>query len=183
MAENDSQNTEAKGAAQGEPSMEEILASIRRIIAEDGDAAAQPAAGATPAAEAPPADAEEILELTEVLEEEEAPEAPLAAEPAPPPLIAPATPSFGPRPQTAAERLVSQPTAELSVAALSQLAAMREQRRDTSMPLGNGQLTIEQLVRDLLRPMLREWLDANLPSLVERLVRDEIARMVREAQH
>ena len=42
----------------------------------------------------------------------------------------------------------------------------------------NGR-TIEDLVRDMLRPMLKTWLDDNLPGLVERLVRAEIERVSR----
>jgi len=38
------------------------------------------------------------------------------------------------------------------------------------------------MVRELLRPHLKEWLDAHLPRLVERMVKDEINRLVREAQ-
>ncbi|HAA93780.1 MAG TPA: DUF2497 domain-containing protein, partial [Rhodospirillaceae bacterium] len=43
-------------------------------------------------------------------------------------------------------------------------------------------LTVEQLAEELLRPMLREWLDANLPDMVERLVQKEIQRMADEAE-
>jgi cell pole-organizing protein PopZ len=39
--------------------------------------------------------------------------------------------------------------------------------------------TVEDLVKEMLRPMLKAWLDDNLPSLVERLVRDEIERVTR----
>jgi cell pole-organizing protein PopZ len=39
--------------------------------------------------------------------------------------------------------------------------------------------TLEDLVRDMLRPMLKSWLDANLPDLVERMVRAEIERLSR----
>ena len=46
------------------------------------------------------------------------------------------------------------------------------------MPLGNADRTLEDVVRELLRPMLKEWLDDHLPPLVERLVKDEIARLV-----
>ncbi len=45
--------------------------------------------------------------------------------------------------------------------------------------LGNGGATIESLMRDMLRPMLKEWLDENLPSVVERMVEKEIARVAR----
>lgn len=174
--------------------MEEILASIRRIIAED-----EPA---KPDAAAP---VDEVLELTEEVrtdgsvvniaddgqsgaEQDSAEDLPVAetAEP-----VAVPEPETEPSPETeehaaqrAAERLVSAATAAASVAALAQISALsnRDGHRDTSMPLGDGQLTIEAIVRDLLRPMLREWLDANLPDLVKRLVKDEIVRMTREAQ-
>jgi uncharacterized protein len=41
----------------------------------------------------------------------------------------------------------------------------------------SGETSLEGLTRDLLRPMLAEWLDANLPGMVERMVKDEIARI------
>jgi uncharacterized protein len=169
----------AEAKTQTEPSMEEILASIRRIIAEDGEE--KPAEAAPPAAEE-----EEVLELTEVVQEDEPPTAPppppaafREPEPEPAPLR-PAAPAFAPRASVEEDdRLVSQPVAAASVAALSQLAALSQR---PGLGIGNGQLTIEEMVRDLLRPMLRDWLDANLPGMVERLVKEEIGRMVREAQ-
>ena len=42
---------------------------------------------------------------------------------------------------------------------------------------------VESLVRELLKPMLRDWMDSNLTPLVERLVREEIQRMARDAQN
>jgi cell pole-organizing protein PopZ len=51
--------------------------------------------------------------------------------------------------------------------------------RITHMPIGNEGLTIEALMRDMLRPMLKEWLDENLPTVVERMVEKEIARVSR----
>ena len=45
--------------------------------------------------------------------------------------------------------------------------------------LSNEARTLEDLVREMLRPMLRTWLDTNLPPLVERLVREEIERVAR----
>ena len=49
----------------------------------------------------------------------------------------------------------------------------------TNLGLGNHGLTIETMMRDMLRPMLKEWLDENLPSVVERMVEKEIARISR----
>ena len=45
--------------------------------------------------------------------------------------------------------------------------------------LGNASLTIETMVREMLRPILKEWLDENLPSVVERMVEKEISRVAR----
>jgi cell pole-organizing protein PopZ len=41
----------------------------------------------------------------------------------------------------------------------------------------SGETSLEGLVRDMLRPMLAEWLDRNLPGMVERMVKAEIARI------
>jgi uncharacterized protein len=180
--------SDAKG--QHEPSMEEILASIRRIIAEDGEAPAEPSAAA-PAAPAA-ARQEEILELTDVVDEEGTVVVPPAAGPAakPPPRVEPEPPPPPPPPPPAPprmpegdDRLVSGGAAAASVAALSQLATAGAppRERPSDMPLGAVNKTLEDLVRELLRPQLKEWLDANLPPLVERVVQEEIRRMAREA--
>ena len=182
--------SDAKG--QHEPSMEEILASIRRIIAEDGDAAEGDKGAAAVASE--PASAgdgkagqgEDILELTEVVEEDEvvanSSEAP-AAHADEPVLTLEPEPSARAEPLAAAaeDRLISTGSASASVAALAQLVHRPRDKAD-EMQLGNVDRTLEDVVRELLRPMLKSWLDDNLPQLVERLVRDEITRLVREAQ-
>jgi uncharacterized protein len=48
-----------------------------------------------------------------------------------------------------------------------------------SVPMGGSDLTLEAIVREMLRPMLKEWLDENLPATVERMVEKEIARVSR----
>lgn len=174
---------------QHEPSMEEILASIRRIIAEDGEAA--PA----PAAEEKPARGEEVLELTEMVDEDgtvvsiTAGGKKAAAEPPPPKAVfgvEPTPPRVEPPPPTmpeeSGERLVSGATEVAAVSALSQLAQPGPRDQFGNLPLGDAGRTLEDLVRELLRPMLKDWFDAHLPQLVERLVREEIQRMSREAQ-
>jgi cell pole-organizing protein PopZ len=45
--------------------------------------------------------------------------------------------------------------------------------------LGNNARTLEDLVKEMLRPMLKSWLDDNLPGLVDRIVRAEIERVSR----
>jgi len=75
--------------------------------------------------------------------------------------------------------LVSESTEMASTAAFAELARTVAQSKD--VPVGGGRM-VEDLVREALQPMLREWLDANLPALVERLVRSEIQRIVRRAE-
>jgi len=81
----------------------------------------------------------------------------------------------------AADRLVSENPAMNSVASLSALAAAVDTHRRAADP-SIGPRTIEDLVKDVMRPMIREWLDDNLPSLVERMVGREIERLTREAE-
>jgi len=162
--------------------MEEILASIRRIIAEDSDTVKAPIHEQEP----PPAAGEDVLELTEVVAEEVAPAPPPFVEPEPEPEPEPYRPPPKPRriePPVAAEEehIVSASPAAASSAAFAEITNRLRERRSSDMLLGNGAITIEDLVRDLLKPMLRDWLDANLPSLVERLVHEEIKRIAREA--
>jgi uncharacterized protein len=195
-----------------EPSMEEILASIRRIIADDDAAKPPPKAPAKPAeappvkpAAAPPAAAasaepaggddmdamladldehpppapeppEEVLELTEAMA-------------APPP--EPAAPTFRridpdhpdvvfdevahappppPRAPAADSPLLSNAASAAVHSAFGALA---------HSVLAQNPRTLEDLVKEMLRPMLKAWLDDNLPVMVERLVRAEIERVSR----
>ncbi len=173
-----------------EPSMEEILASIRRIIAEDETpVAGADATAAAPAAagESPQAASDDVLELTEVVEEEQA-VANIAEAPAPngaePDLLKLEPEPSQDRDDAAAserERLISAASAAASVASLSQLVS-RPRDKGPELPLGEVNRTLEDMVRELIRPMLKTWLDDNLPPLIERLVREEITRLVREAE-
>jgi uncharacterized protein len=179
-----------------EPSMEEILASIRRIIAEDGDhdesGAAVPTGANGAAGPGAAAADNDVLVLTDVVEEDEPmanssdatimqPDEPALkleeAEEVPPLLVREA-----PAGETPAERLISTTSAAASVAALSQLVNRPKERLAGELPLGNLDRTLEDMVRELLRPLLKTWLDENLPQLVERLVHEEIERLVRDAQ-
>jgi len=165
-----------------EPSMEEILTSIRKIIADEQDEparpAAQPARAASPAEPprpaAPVAPEEDELELTE-----------LVSEPTPPPAAAatvtrPSQPPERPRmPLPDDASLVSPATAQASTSALARLtrAVAPEER-----PAAVGGRSIEDLVIELLRPQLKEWLDQNLAPLVERVVEQEIKKLARRAE-
>lgn len=217
----------AEQSAQQEPSMEEILASIRRIISEDGEeeaAGEQAAAPSGPTAvEDAPAPAEEPEEesveaLEAVPEQEEA----VAEEPEPEEAAEAVTEEAEaaieePEPQAASASEDNVATAE-DVAdifgAPDEAPAVQEDDGDDVLELTDvvpetaegepivshmteaatsehlralsglmvrsypgSENTLEGLVREMLKPMLREWLDANLPTLVEQLVNREIARI------
>ena len=198
-----------QAATQQEPTMEEILASIRRIISEDSSEPPKPAATPVSAKAPPPQVQEDVLELNEVVAEEEfdEPEPPRVQEP---PVhhqkpfevvqererepVMPPTPT-PPRPQPAYTRpaavqpesevmlvekeeetgLVSSNASSKAIAAFSQLAR--------SMPVvKNEGRTLEDVVQDMLKPLLKEWLDQHLPGTVERLVQEEIDRLARQQQ-
>jgi len=169
-----------------EPTMEEILASIRRIISEDEapaeEAAPEPAAAEAapepepepPAPEPEPAPAaaeaapepqpepepeEEALELTDKVESHGdldvvAPTAPAPAEPAP-----------------ALEPLVGERAATAAASAFGALSA--------AIAMPKGDRTLEDVVRELLRPLLQQWLDDNLPGIVQQAVETEVERIAR----
>jgi uncharacterized protein len=169
------------GDISNEPSMEEILSSIKRIIAEEGDAATvsrprRTAARTAPVAPPPaPAfeDEDEVLELGEdmVPPPAERPRAP--ARPITPPPVESVV-DENPSIEEASHRLdaiLSERTAEASRQPLEALSRM------IVKPEVTGSDTLEGMVRDMLRPMLREWLDANLPRVVEAMVAREISRI------
>jgi uncharacterized protein len=170
-----------------ESSMEEIIASISRIIAED-NRTPRPSPTA-------PGLKTGILELTEAVEADGsirklAGAEPLGAEPvkepAPAAPIEPLAPNIGSsveaKPDQPRENILSAEASEAAVAAFGRLAAVpRERRAESELSVGAGGRTLEQIVRDVLHPLLQAWLDAHLPAIVERLVRDEIQRIIREA--
>jgi cell pole-organizing protein PopZ len=155
--------------------MEDILASIRRILSEDeaptgGDNPSIPAVGQ-------PAATRGVLVLDPTMIVQEPP--PVVAQvPATSPLPTPLPIA----PPAAAEARPSLVAPEAAAAALSSVSTlMRTLAAERSPQVHSGGLTIEDIVREQLRPMLKAWLDANLPSLVEHLVRAEIERLVSRA--
>ncbi len=182
---------------QEEPTMEEILASIRKIISEDdveeGEAVAESEAAPEPEPE-PEVESEpeseqedditleeddQVLELTEMAEEESEPE------PEPEPEIEPE-----PEPEPEAEMEFEQAiddvdpsdgedvlmSGQASEFAMDQFGVLSDLLTTGYQGAGN---TLEDLVREMLKPMLQSWLDQNLPSIVERMVAKEIARLAR----
>ena len=69
-----------------------------------------------------------------------------------------------------------------AAAALSQLAEVyKARRRVNEFPLGGAAQTLEDVVRQMLQPMLQGWVDSKLPGIVERLIAAELSRVVGEA--
>ena len=167
-----------------EPSMEEILASIRRIISEDG--ASQPkedaVPGSTPAENSNSATKANVLELTDVVSENGSVTTLDKETPAP---AAENTTLEAAKPRVASgETLLSKETAAASFGSLAELASAvaRHEMSHADVSLGPSTRTIEGFIAELLRPMLREWLDNNLPGIIDRMVRREIERLVRRAE-
>jgi cell pole-organizing protein PopZ len=180
--------------------MEEILASIRRILNDD-DVAAAPAAE-EPAAEAPAED-EDVLVLDDsmmVAESDALPEvaaAAPAAEPVAfdPPVKSPmltAAPAQPARPEPDARASFPAPdpwdqpaltpdllAPEAAAAAASSVGTLvRTLAAGRATQVYGGGPTLEDMVRAELRPLLKQWLNEHLPPMVERLVRVEIERVV-----
>ncbi|WP_417520070.1 DUF2497 domain-containing protein [Minwuia sp.] len=209
--------------AQSEPTMEEILSSIRRIISEDEDVPQnepeekaapepesvdeilepEPEASAAPEPEQEPeqeADPEpepepepeplpepeddDVLELDQLIEDDGSVtdlsggegDDDFALEDIPEP--APAyQPEPAPMPAMDMNRLISDHAAADASASLAALAQTVSAQRDISVPTHR---TLEDITKELLRPMLKDWLDTNLPAIVQRIVEREIAKLAGE---
>ncbi len=161
-----------------EPSMEEILASIRSIIADDREPAT---ARSAPKPEPAPSGPQIVYSKSEAAPAR-------AVEPSPP--AEPATPKVvwsqalpQPIPAAGAPKPEPAPVAEeappplLSDQADEAVSAAFE-ALSTSLALQSSELA-ENAAREILRPLLKTWLDENLPSMVERLVKAEIQRVAR----
>lgn len=83
---------------------------------------------------------------------------------------------FAPVPVESGDSLLSETTQAATAAALASLTGAVGQQGG-GQPVTAGGRTLEDLVAELLKPMLKQWLDNNLPPLVERLVRQEIERL------
>ena len=173
--------------------MEEILASIRRIIADDQDGGRAVAPGAEPR-QAPvdePTSDDDVVDLAELkptrpthrareLEHEDVPvreaDEPLTG-------LRAAEDEFddGPAATTSPpppSRRTPPPPESLLSAVAQTTAAQAFQKLSTTV-LSSNPRTLEDVVTEMMRPMLKAWLDENLPPLVERLVRAEIERVAR----
>jgi uncharacterized protein len=209
----------AQAAKSQEPSMEEILASIRRIIAEDDSEKSAPHPAEAAGVELNPDTAASSLGAARAMGDSYSP--PLPDSPAPsigalsgtaraaPPstvldLIEPmassasqsAAPAVDSSPAPAPPGSIEHAVANEAVSGTQSSGAHDDGRgglmsNATSAAvdsafnalaqtvLVHNARTLEDLVREMLRPMLKVWLDDNLPGLVERLVRAEIERVSR----
>lgn len=165
-------------APEQEPSIEEILASIRQIISDDDEvppaASVEPEPVVAPPPPPPPKPVrepvrEDVLVLKDpipqvmpdiVMEEPKAPE----------PLESPV--------QFKDDSILTEHAQEAAVSGFARLAGniAIDRRRHTMEGV-----TLEDVVKDMLQPMLREWLDDNLPKIIERLVEKELEKISRRA--
>ena len=144
-----------------EPSTEEILESIRQTV-EEGAAAEEPPRAAHE-------DASEILELTrEIREDGSVVDTETGA------TVVEGS-ADGSKPNLTTEETETASAAAFAALAES-IAELREQNEE------RGGKTIEEAAKEIMRPMIKDWLDANLPGIVERLVQREIERMSRQGE-
>lgn len=150
---------------EGEPSVEEILASIKKVIARDdaetAQAASAPRKRAGLVAESDSASTQDdVLDLGVIgsaISEDEANEE-LIEE------------------RAADEGLTNDAAADAMRQSLAALAMLAEPPAKPQI-VRQGETSLEGMVREMLRPMLAQWLDANLPGMVEEMVKAEIARI------
>lgn len=165
-------------------SMEDILASIRRILNEDEAPAAATPATPEPAAAAAPPEPEPAADGALLLTEEmmvPAPESAPALQPSAVPPDAAGEPALAEPPPAPlpAEGLLAPAVAAAATASVSRLLGAVASDRAATVTRGGP--SIEDVVREELRPLLKDWLDQHLPGIVERLVRAEIERVVGRA--
>jgi uncharacterized protein len=169
------------GEASADPSMEDILASIRRILNDDGSPMAVPPAETAMAEEED--DGVLVLDASMMVAPEPSSPPPEMPPPAMPPveMLAPEVPALEvPAPPPAPPgALLAGETEMAAAASVSQL--VRSLNTERLMPVYRGGPTLEDMVLESMRPMLKAWLDQNLPPMVERLVRAEIERVAARA--
>lgn len=135
----------------GEPSVEEILDSIKKVIARDNRAVTESQAphDAIPAIRDEDDDILDLGTAAELIDE----------------------------PTSTDDALLPRETVSSISESLAALAVMAEPRAAPQI-VRSGETSLEGLTRELLRPALTEWLEKNLPPLVEKMVAAEIARIV-----
>ncbi len=186
-----------------EPSMEDILSSIKQILSEDDISPnIEEEIEQEQEERAPAKDLNEDLDFasfgldadsdsdTEVISAINT--APLPTpEPIRPP---PATPIFKPEPKVIPKKvqnssvldlkeevvlnsdLIAPKVAQISACALADIT--KKISTDKNLSLGQKNITLEEITREVMRPMLKSWLDENLPGIVENVVKKEVDRLI-----
>jgi uncharacterized protein len=182
--------------AEQDNSIEEILASIRQIIAEDDPKAAEPmSASAAPAEAAPqsePVANDDVFELVDRVIAEPEP-APVALPPIPEPEpveeeIQVDLRDMEPEPLPSAPVVLSDDDRQVfsDVAANATLGAFSKLTEtillERQRAISGASVTLEDIVKELLAPLLREWIDKNVPGMVDRLVREELDKLSRQVR-
>lgn len=129
------------------------------------------------------ADPEDILELTDdmVADEEPAFEDTMSFEPEPAPQME--MPSYEPEEVMEMdddESILAPPVQAASSSALAELATAVA--RERAIALGRGGVTLEEIVREILKALVKEWLDQNLASMTEKMVKKEIDMVAKRAE-
>jgi len=157
----------------GEPSVEEILDSIKKVIARDNRdgviAERRERAGLVANADQSRTDSEALIEPASEDDAEEVLE--LSAE-----VELEAEPDTNDSDTKSADALITEATRSAMQENFAALAMISKPSKQPQI-VRSGETSLEGLVRDMLRPMLAEWLDANLPDMVEELIKAEIARI------
>ena len=217
--------TMADTKTEQEPSIEEILESIRQIISEDTDSGEKLATEENPldiSQATPPSPADVVQEpvVLAPVEQEPVPDSDLVLKPVSEPgpaddvdildlvekvnpeqAVEPEEPSLAkvemveksvtdeavtdepvieePKAEEPAkDDLISAQTADVAVETLSKLLAGDIAIEDTGHV---GKVTLEEMTRELMRPMIKSWIDQNLPGIVEKMVQKEIEKLSRLA--
>ena len=161
---------------EGEPSVEEILESIKKVIARDNrdqaDAMRRQRGAEGPASAPAKPGFHSLSPLSAPLPQDEGEEAEDVLDLSAMPFAA--TESADPVEATPA--LTTEEAADAMRQSLAALAMLAEPPAAPRI-VRSGETSLEGLVREMLRPMMAQWLDAHLPEIVERLVKAEIARI------
>ena len=159
---------------EGEASVEEILESIKKVIARDNRATALDTRKRREAddvdARPEPADADEADEILDLAVADFIEQAPDFA------ALASSDDELENESEDVDAPLVTHSARESMRENLAALAMLAEPGVPPQI-VRSGETSLEGLTRELLRPMLAEWLDRNLPAMVERMVKDEISRI------
>lgn len=201
--------SEAKGA-DSDPSMDDILASIRKIISDDEARSQVSGASSTSSANGASSNLkrDDVLLLTDLVDEPEGAPPPTRPTPLPTsridpikagempqpavdePLSSISPPSIRPveapvKQPSSDQTLVEPGTAIVAASAFDRLnqavqdSVPAPSAHDPGPSVGPNGRNLEDIVKEMLRPMLKEWLDKNLPPMVERYVEREIVRLTR----